>query len=102
MPSKTIHAHAVGITIWLFGMLAIMAFSATDWFPAIPIPIAFLTAPLMIVPTHWHLRDVARAERYITAIHFGSLHFTISGEVISNSLMRRAISSGIAAFFPSR
>jgi hypothetical protein len=71
MPNKTTQALAIGITIWLFGMLAIIAFGNADWFPAIPIPIAFLTTLLMVALTRWHLRDVPRAERSITAIRFG-------------------------------
>lgn len=61
-----------GIGLWLGGMVLIVAFGTTRLYPALAIPAAVLTAPLMAVIARVHLRAVPATVRPNAGLAFGA------------------------------
>lgn len=68
---KALEALAVGLGVWVAGMLLIGLLGEARLFAASAIPAAFVALPLMYGLTRFHLRDVPTADRASAAIRFG-------------------------------
>ena len=73
MSRKTLEALAVGVAIWVAGMLLVGWAGDAAYFPVAAVPAAFAALPLMYALTRFHLRDVPASEKWFAAIRFGVL-----------------------------